>query len=720
MTTTATMIEKVITTLNERLEQHNSNRDVVCGLIHNVCEGLRKQIDEMEESISKKLEEEFAKETARLQGALDELQMCVAVSEEGTDAVDDAALTNAVHAAGSELFVIQTYGLVVRDFKDSGAFSKRYELNIERQPSLEWICFKKPVIVKAVHANCGNVYVEIVRPGLKEASDCKKSVSNPFRYRAFLYKDSEADGSEVVLSKVEVNDNRDIFAFKPVIFEPGSLCKVKVKALYNSLESEWSDAFEFKNPGFSICAWKECPEYVTDPKRRYALETKDHKIATKINGGSGSHCTIVGNIPILSNRVTSWDIGVLKSKEDDGKNIYVGVAPSDISQDEYNRDKCGWYFYCYRSELWSGPPQEYRGKQYGLKKEKGKYIRTGDNVGVMMDAANGELSFVVNGVNHGIAYEGIPLDKPLVPCVLLNEKGDSIELGSLNAFDGMENVDISIPTPSNIALKSGASWDSIIITWDSIKGVAFYQIEVDGNKHWYSSHSSTFTKKELSPDTEHSFRVRSVKGNAVSEWSCIVGGGMHDTASFSECAWLECPSYTDSNRKYSLDKKSIKVAIKSLNDGCCTVIGSALVPPNAVTSWNVKVLKSRENNGAGIFVGVAPFDIDKNADDIFLKCGWYYDCYCSVLYSGPPHNYNMKMYGPRKKDGKYVHKKDTIGVVMNTIKGDLSFVLENEYLDVAYEGIPLDKPLVPCALLFYKDDSVELSVKKLEQEVITF
>ena len=36
-----------------------------------------------------------------------------------------------------------------------------------------------------------------------------------------------------------------------------------------------------------------------------------------------------------------------------------------------------------------------------------------------MDTAKGELSFVVNGVNLGVAYEGIPLDKPLVPCVLL-------------------------------------------------------------------------------------------------------------------------------------------------------------------------------------------------------------------------------------------------------------------------------------------------------------
>ena len=61
-------------------------------------------------------------------------------------------------------------------------------------------------------------------------------------------------------------------------------------------------------------------------------------------------------------------------------------------------------------------------------KEKGQYVHTGDSVGVVMDTAKGELSFVLNGVNLGVAYEGISLDKPLVPCVILYWQGDSVEL----------------------------------------------------------------------------------------------------------------------------------------------------------------------------------------------------------------------------------------------------------------------------------------------------
>ena len=45
-----------------------------------------------------------------------------------------------------------------------------------------------------------------------------------------------------------------------------------------------------------------------------------------------------------------------------------------------------------------------------------------------MDTTKGELSFVVSGVNLGVAFDGIPLDKPLIPYVLLGNEGDSVEL----------------------------------------------------------------------------------------------------------------------------------------------------------------------------------------------------------------------------------------------------------------------------------------------------
>ena len=84
------------------------------------------------------------------------------------------------------------------------------------------------------------------------------------------------------------------------------------------------------------------------------------------------------------------------------------------------------------------------------------------------------------------------------------------------------------------------------------------------------------------------------------------------------------------------------------------------------------------------------------------------------MFSGPPHNYGddyrFKEYGSRKGNGQYFHNWDSVGVVMDTTKGNLSFVLNGVNLGIAFEGIPLDKPLVPCVLLKNKDDSFEFLI----------
>ena len=191
--------------------------------------------------------------------------------------------------------------------------------------------------------------------------------------------------------------------------------------------------------------------------------------------------------------------------------------------------------------MWSGLPHSQRNKEYGPRKKKGDYVHTGDSVGVVMDTSKGELSFVLNGVNYGVAYEGIPLGKPLVPCVLLKNEEDSVELDTSEVKETV--VDSSIPVPSNITTKS-ISWDSITLAWDAIEGASFYQIEADESKSQLFT-ANTFTKRGLFPETEHTFRVRAVKGNSVSEWSDSVKGRTQKAPDFSECVWKKCPDCVD-------------------------------------------------------------------------------------------------------------------------------------------------------------------------------
>ena len=173
-----------------------------------------------------------------------------------------------------------------------------------------------------------------------------------------------------------------------------------------------------------------------------------------------------------------------------------------------------------------------------------------------------------------------------------------------------------------------------------------------------------------------------------------------------DCAWKECPKEVYWKRKYSVDEKSPRIATKGSDSGNhSTVIGNTPLPLDTVTSWGIRILKS-----ADIYVGVAPLGVDQDKDENHFKCGWYFGCYASKLFSGLPHGCWNKPYGPRKEDGKYVHTGGTVGVVMDPTKGELSFVLNGVNLGVAYEGIPLDEPLVPCVILCWKDDSVELVI----------
>ena len=211
---------------------------------------------------------------------------------------------------------------------------------------------------------------------------------------------------------------------------------------------------------------------------------------------------------------------------------------------------------------------------------------------------------------------------------------------------------------------------------------------------------------------EHEFQVKcGYDDGSWGKWSEKI------TVKAEGSTWKECPDdiYGHYNI-YSVDGNNQRVATKTneVNDlwrsDYCTIIGSTPLPLNKVTSWSIKMLKSRNNDGGGIYIGVAPFDIDQNEESNHKKCGWYFHCYGSTLYSGPPHNYKDKEYGPRKRWGEYIHRGDSVGVVMDTTKGELSFIVDGVSLGVAYSGIPLDKHLVPCVLLRFKGYSVKLII----------
>ena len=86
--------EVAVAVLCERLERHDDSRRAVQEKLHEVCNELRRHVDEMEERANRRLEEEFTKEDNRLQSALSELRRCMAVKEEGKMRKEKAVMTS--------------------------------------------------------------------------------------------------------------------------------------------------------------------------------------------------------------------------------------------------------------------------------------------------------------------------------------------------------------------------------------------------------------------------------------------------------------------------------------------------------------------------------------------------------------------------------------------------------------------------------------------------
>lgn len=269
-----------------------------------------------------------------------------------------------------------------------------------------------------------------------------------------------------------------------------------------------------------------------------------------------------------------------------------------------------------------------------------------------------------------------------------------------------EKINIENVTPESFTV----SWPPHVSMSKYIR--AHYEAELspaDKNsfKQVYSGSDTKFTVDGLLNDTTYNLRLRSVPDRKDCKESCDWSGLINVKTSWKwTCGWKECPSNVTHNKMYTVEDSGKRTVISKLVNGdWCTAISDTPLPAEGITRWGIELLG--ENSGS-IFVGVAPSDIDQNDDKNINKCGWYFDCCDLTLWSGLPHLLYHEEYGSKKYAKQRIHKGDIIGVNIDLPKGDLSFAVNSTNLGIAYKEIPLDKPLVPCVLLRWKNDSIKL------------
>lgn len=153
-------------------------------------------------------------------------------------------------------------------------------------------------------------------------------------------------------------------------------------------------------------------------------------------------------------------------------------------------------------------------------------------------------------------------------------------------------------------------------------------------------------------------------------------------------SWKPCPSDVNEYMRYRLEDGG-SLARKT-SEGCdyCTIIGDFGVGRGS--SYHVKIASG---DGSNIFVGLAPYDIDQNANYNFERNGCYLNCGNMKLYAGYPKNVSDESYGDM---WGYAGSGAVIGVHRDD-DNNIRFSVNGNMGPVAYEDV--SGSLVPCVII---------------------
>ena len=166
----------------------------------------------------------------------------------------------------------------------------------------------------------------------------------------------------------------------------------------------------------SVFKFKKCPSNAKDCFK-YTVSGENENIFTK-NGTQGYWTAGLCEYELKKSKEYKWKIKILKSSN---KYIMVGVAPIDFDINKNDHDNYGWYMYCWNSNLYSGPPYKYSNKSANLSGVK-------DEVIISMNMSKRTLKFIINNEDKGDSYVDIPIEKPIVPAVIIYDLNDSVEI----------------------------------------------------------------------------------------------------------------------------------------------------------------------------------------------------------------------------------------------------------------------------------------------------
>ena len=165
---------------------------------------------------------------------------------------------------------------------------------------------------------------------------------------------------------------------------------------------------------------------------------------------------------------------------------------------------------------------------------------------------------------------------------------------------------------------------------------------------------------------------------------------------YLEFKWKKGTNYTLTNNDLIATKTN------GGNNYNCNILGDIVLPKNKINKWKIKLKTYLNPSGHNwdILIGVGPSNLNQSEYNLYNKT-WTFICGYSMIsiQSGSTTDYNGNK-GKLKQD-------DIVEVIMNTIKGELSFSINDVDYGIACK-IPSNMELSPFVSIYDQGESIEL------------
>ena len=150
--------------------------------------------------------------------------------------------------------------------------------------------------------------------------------------------------------------------------------------------------------------------------------SQDNRSITKSSANKWD-AIVIGSENIAKNAITIINYRIESTNL--SSDIMFGLSPKTINQHGSSLFcTTGWYFYSNTGGLFCQSPLSYSNLAFMNEKN----LPSGTVITMIVDTIIGKISYKINGGEIKTAYHALTFDEPIVPCVMLHTKGDTVRL----------------------------------------------------------------------------------------------------------------------------------------------------------------------------------------------------------------------------------------------------------------------------------------------------